>query len=98
MRIKYPRDQQYWIDIPDVWLGRHAQARDVAREKTGTRYGETLTNFVISMALLDDWNLPGLSGNPDKWNVEELPLQLIVWVSVTVTSAFVEAFIIPKNS
>ena len=32
------------------------------------------------MALFDDWNLPGMNGNPEKWDLVEMDLRLMAWV------------------
>lgn len=86
-----------WIDLPDLpWLGRHAQRRDEASEKSKD-LGQTLQMFVVSLALLDDWSLPGLTGNPEKWDYAGLDLRMIYWVSQTVLSDFGACFDIPKN-
>jgi len=49
-----------WIDLPDTWLGRHAQRRDEVIEKSPKDMGITLMSFAVSLALLENWNLPGL--------------------------------------
>ena len=78
------------MGLPDEWLGNHARRRDesygklIANKVTGT-----LLNFGVAIALLDDWNLPVVTGNHDKWDFDELPLNMMAWV--------IDAVIIPYN-
>ncbi len=93
-----PSFEDTYIELPDRWFGEHAQRRDEVLQKMGDKYGETLRAFGVALALLDDWNLPGLSGNPDKWNFNELDLSLIAWVSGSVLGDFGKCWTIPKES
>lgn len=93
----YPEYPDAWIDLPDLpWLGRHAQRRDEASEKS-KELGPTIQGFAVSVALLENWNLPGLNGNPEKWDFSLIDLRLIYWVSTTTLSDFGACFDIPKN-
>ena len=87
-----------WIELPDVWLGRHAQRRDQAVEAARRYNSETMTAFAAAMALLENWRLPGLEGNPEHWDFSALDLRLIAWVSQVVLGDFAKAWEIPKNS
>lgn len=92
-----PALEQCWIDLPDLpWLGRHAQRRDEAAEKAKD-LGQTLQSFAVALALLEDWSLPGLTGNPERWDYGELNLSVIAWVTQEVLSDFYKCFEIPKN-
>jgi hypothetical protein len=87
------------ITLPDRWLGLHAERRDEAIEqldKVAKYKGGVLRNFAVSLALLDDWSLPGLSGKPDKWDFKQIDLDLIAWVNETVLSSFGLCFVVPK--
>jgi hypothetical protein len=98
MRINCPLDglDEYWIELPDEWLGKHAQRRDEIVKEMKGKYEITLIQFAIAIALLDDWNLPGLKGNPDKWDFQELSLPVIAWVIQAVLIPFEQCFKIPK--
>ncbi len=87
------------IVLPDKWTGEHAARRDKAVEAS-VHYGAiTLTQFAISLALLDDWRgIPGLDRNPEKWDFNELPLEIIGWINIVVLGEFTECFEIPKVS
>ena len=87
-----------WIDLPDQWLGEHAQRRDEAMSNSPEGTGITLMSFAVALALLENWNLPGLSGNPEKWDVSQLRLPLIGWVNQIVLGEFNACFEIPKVS
>lgn len=94
-----PRFPDAWIDLPDLWLGQHAQRRDDAVEQAQEKgFGTTLLNFAVAIALLDDWNLPGLGGNPEKWDFTQLDLGLINWVINTTIGDFNKCFEVPKVS
>ena len=95
----WPDYPEAWIDLPDKWLGDHANRRDEAADKAGEiELRGTLQDFAVSMALLDDWNLPGLTGNPDNWDFEQVDLQIITWVVTATIFDFMKCWAIPKNS
>ena len=81
--------EESWILLPDIWLGKHAAARDAAVEAaTEAGLGPTLTSFAISLALMDDHSLPGLNGNPERWDSGEVDLRVITWVNHEVLPPF----------
>ena len=87
-----------FVILPDEWLGEHAERRDEAVRK-GQELGPTLRQFAVSVALLETWgNIPGLDGNPEQWDFEKLPLDLIAWISASVTLDFNQCFVVPKVS
>lgn len=84
--------------LPDEWLGEHAERRDEAIRKS-QELGPTLKQFAVSMALLEDWGgISGLDGNPEQWDFTKMPLDVIAWISETVTIDFNQCFIVPKVS
>lgn len=93
-----PEFPDAWVELPDQWLGRHAQRRDETIEKMPPELGMTLLSFGVSMALLDDWNIPGLAGNNEKWDFTQISLPLIAWINDTVLSEFNACFEVPKVS
>lgn len=89
----------HYITLPDEWLGVHANRRDKALEQSIEKgNGGTVTNFAIAMSLLDDWNLPGLQGNPENWDFGKVKLSLIGWVNTAVLPDYTKCFVVPKNS
>ena len=89
----------YWIKTPSEWLGEHAQRRDEANESARkNKLGETLRGFAVALALLDDWHLPGLGGNPEKWDFTKVSLPIIAWVSTEINARYWENYALPKNS
>jgi len=64
----------------------------------GEASGTVLSNFAVAMSLIDDWNLPGINGNPDKWDFDKVDLRVIAWVNSMVLASFLRCFIVPKNS
>ena len=93
--------EEFWIELPDEWLGYHAQRRDDAvrvLDEKKPDMGETLRKFSVSLALLDDWSLPGLSGNLENKDFEELSLSIIGWVNLVTLNSFGACFVLPKVS
>lgn len=88
----------YFIGLPDYWLGRHAQREAEAREKLkDAGLPGIVSNFAICMALLDDWNLPGLGSNPEAWDMGVIRLDVMIWVSFYVTNSYNRASNVPKD-
>ena len=82
-----------WVKLPDRWIGDHANRRDVALAKaTEAGLGQTLSNFSVAMALLDNWRLPGIEGNPEKWDFSQLDWGLIAWVIEVVVNPFLARY------
>ena len=97
--IECPFHEDVWVKLPDVWLGEHAEARDVAVaacQETGT--GETMTNFAVALAIVDDHRLPGLNGKPDQWDFGQMELSLITWVNGVVLPPFLAKLYYPLLS
>lgn len=93
---KYPKA---FVELPDEWLGIHAQRRDEAAEQAEKQgHADTLTQFAVSLSLCDEWRIPGLEGKPENWDFLELPLDMIDWVNSVVLSDFAKAFYVPKVS
>lgn len=90
----------YYLDLPDEWIGEHAQRRDNVVEATAEKgIGNTLRNFMVALALLDSWHLPGLSMEQvKKGEVQPVPLELITWVSTEVLSRYAARTTVPKGS
>lgn len=96
----YPKWSAAWIELPDEWLGLHIDARDRAVVAAGERGVEayTLQRFAAALALLEDWGeLPGLDGQPDRWDFFKVPAPIIGWVIGEVLDDFQEAFEVPKD-
>jgi len=94
-----PQHAEAWIELPDEWLGKHAALRDEAVESANEQgLGGTLGNFAVSLALLDNWSLPGLNGPPEKWDFESLPLSIITWVNGATITPFLAASTFPQLS
>ena len=101
MRIDcpFPDHDGAFIELPDHWKGVHAQRYDEAIEAARVaKLPVTWREFSAAMALLDDWKLPGMNGNPDKWDFAELDLRVMVWVKNVTLPAYYGNFVVPKNS
>ena len=99
-RYQCPREgyQECYIDLPDEWLGEHSYRYGEAIEKADKAWSDTLQTFAVSLALLDDWRLPGLEGNPESWDFAKLPLSVIGWVNGVTMGSYNQCFIFPKVS
>ena len=82
-----------FIAIAEECTGHHAVRHNAALQKgleAGAR-GVQL-DFMISAALLDDWNLPGMNGNPEAWDFSKIKLGVIGWINHTVLSEYNACF------
>lgn len=94
----FPEFENAWIELPEIWLGKHAEKRDQAISASEKlNLGNTLTSFSVAMSLMDNWELPGLTGNPEKWDFSQLDLRLILWVIETVIGSFNKCYEISKK-
>ena len=87
-----------WLLLPEIWTGQHAEAHATAVRGTGKYKSAVLTNFAVAMVLLEDWNIPPLSGNPETWDFAALELPLVAWIGSVVTKEYFKNFEVPKNS
>ena len=89
-----------FIELPDEFLGRHVklyrQAMDAAEE---AELPMLLARFTTAIHLLDDWKLPGVPGqNPDNWDIDQTPIQLMARVNDVTLRTFNACFDVPKGS
>jgi len=99
MKIASPFNPEHFITMPDEWKGEHAQRHDDAAEKaTAAKLPRTWREFAVAMALLDDWNLPGVNGNPDRWDFAAISLPIMAWGKLPTLDADNANLIIPNNS
>jgi hypothetical protein len=96
MRITYPLDESVWIEHADEWKGAHAQRYDQAFKAAEKYESPSMTSFACALALLDNWRIPGLEGNPDHWDFLDLDLRVIAWVSGIVIPSYLACFDVPK--
>jgi hypothetical protein len=90
-------DKDVWIELPDEWVGDHARRRDKAYTEIPDGTGVTESNFMLALALLDNWQLPGLTGRIESWDFAQIPLPLIAWVSQVTLTDYNRCFQVKKN-
>ena len=91
-------EKDFCRNMKDILEGRFAMGYDTyGMRRLATGVVEPSASN-IALALLDDWSLPGLNGNPEKWDFNKLDLQLIVWINNTTLLDFMKCWAIPKNS
>lgn len=94
----YPDIPEAWIEVPTKWVGRHAARYEEANAKAKARnWPQNYQNFACALALLDDWYIPGLNGNPEKWDFADFDLRIMAWVVRVVLDAYFACFQVPKN-
>lgn len=94
-KIEYPEGG--FITLPDIWLGAHAERRDLAAEKS-ENLPRTFADFAVAMALVEDWGeLPQLDGNPENWDFGEIDWRLMNWITNTVFSDLNAELIVKKK-
>jgi hypothetical protein len=101
MRIDcpFPEWNGVWIELPDKWLGAHANKRDEALEAAQkARLRNTQLDFAVALSLLENWHIPHLGGNPQEWDFAKLNLELIAWIAATVLASYQACFVIPKKN
>ena len=89
-----------YVELPEYWLGKHCVRRDEAIIASKEYGNVEITNFSISLFLLEDFeNIPGIEGkDTKKWKLDETPLLIISWLSEVVMDDFSLAYKVPKNS
>ncbi len=87
----------YFVVIPDEWMGRHAVKRDDAfMELDKMDLPAAFRTFGVSLALAEDWNLPGMKGKLN-YDFNEMSLKIMAWVGHAVWGSFTRCYEIPKN-
>lgn len=83
-RIPYPGGDEsgdHFVAIPAVWRGKHLEKKDAAiAAAVSAGYTGDLLDFIVSLALLEDWSMPGLTGNRDQWDIREMTAEAIYFV------------------
>lgn len=88
----------YYVTVPDEWLGEHARAFWHSTEAVQDKnFPPFIQRFLHSLALADDYNLPGLTGKPDNWDYDKLPLTVMYWVNHFIYESYMSCFTVKKN-
>jgi len=91
-----------WILLPESWTGKDAVRYAEATSGMADLGSAVLSTFAAAMALMEDWSVPGLMGNPEKWDFEKVDLPIIAWVNFHVVTnlayGFMGCFEVPLNS
>lgn len=95
-KINYPGGG--WIGLPDEWLGLHAVRQKEAQDKARQAgLPEPFANLAVALALLDDWGeLPGMDGNPERWDYNQIRWALMNWITTQVFTDLSKALHVPK--
>lgn len=93
---------EYYVTLPAQWLGEHTAVYDAAVERIKDRgYSNAVATFIVSLALTDDFMLPGLNGKltgdneGDKSN--RMSLDVIAWVNEVVHASYMDCFNVKKK-
>lgn len=93
----FPEYKDAWVERPEKWLGKHAVRYETARVNLNPTWPGVFQEFALSMVLLEDWFIPGLTGKPENWDLTALDLQLMAWVNALGTRSYLACFQVPKN-
>lgn len=94
----HPTREDVSITLPKDFLGKH-QIRYSQAIEGGTEAGlpALFTNFGAALAILDDWQIPGLSHNPAEWDFEEIPINVMAWIAEVTLTKYEAAFSVDLN-
>lgn len=88
----------YYVKPPDRWLGKHTEAyADALDFLEGKKFPRPYIDLVFSLAIADDWRLPGMGMNRAEWDFSELPLDVIAWANYHLVASYNKCFIVKKN-
>lgn len=90
----------YYVTVPDEWKGEHARAFWNSTESLAAnskRFPPFVERFLHSLALADDYNLPGLTGKPENWDYDKLPLKIMYWAVHFIYNSYMDCFTVKKN-
>lgn len=95
----HPDYEDAYVVLPAEWTGRHAQARSEVISIVGDGKASEYYNTAIALVLAEEWgNIQGIEGDdPSKWNLDEVPIPVMVWLTREVIHDFNSAFRISKN-
>ena len=91
---------RYYVTVPDEWLGEHARAYWDSSEslrQAGIKHAPFIERFIHSLALADDYQLPGLTGKPENWDFEKMPLEVMAWAVFHLYTSYNGCFTVKKN-
>jgi hypothetical protein len=93
-----PEYEGGWIEIPDTWLGKHANKRDEIVNNAPEDAQQTAVNWMVATGLMEQWGgIEAMNGNPDKWNFDEISLELIAWITQTVNGSYNQCWNVKKK-
>lgn len=101
MRVTCPIEgyEDTWVELPDEWLVYHSHRYTEALQKAEEQdHRGQWRQLALALSLLENWNIPGLNGPPDKWDLSRLPLRLAAWVTTVTIPSFWACFEVPKAS
>lgn len=97
-RFNFPENEQAFIELPDRWQGEHLLRYQEAGSKLeNSPLPAMLANFARHIALLENWQLDGMTGHPEKWDFKHADLRQVLWVNTLVSADFNKCFVVPKD-
>ena len=89
----------YFVELPERWLGEHEERRSATIAKL---YGAGVTvehwlRFAGSLAVVEDFNLPGVKKNSTDWDFSIIDLELMAWVNAVVWDDIMDCFNVKKK-
>lgn len=87
-----------YVLLPGTWLGEHAARREEAfRKAEKASLPNIFARFSAALAVLEDWSgIPGMEGNPEKWDLAKLDWGIMAWLIGLVEGDIAGALEVPK--
>ena len=95
-KIEYPGGGA-WVLLPPEWLGKHMVRRDQVVEGLDEKVTRSLQRVAISLAIVDDFEIPGIGKRQEEWDFDEISVNVLQWLINSVYMDFGMAFIVPKK-
>jgi len=90
-------DPKYYVTIPDEWFMVHRRAHQDSMDAVKDALHPAYHEFSHSLAIADDYQLPGLTGKRENWDFANFSLDVMAWVNFTVFGSYLDCFTVKKN-
>ncbi|MCP5016872.1 MAG: hypothetical protein GY938_16630 [Ketobacter sp.] len=89
-------DPVHYIVLPPKWKGEHKEILEIAID-AAAKTNSTYRQFAISVTLLENWDMPFMTGNPQNWNYAQFDLNVLEFVEQIVTADYSATKDVKKN-
>ncbi len=86
------------ITLPDKWTGKDKERYDTAvADCEKSNVNPSYQDFFVAVALLTNWNMPHMIGNPTQWDYDDIDLGVMGFITHMVLVDYHACFDIKKN-